>query len=196
MDHSLGQESRREEGQKFRTLELQNFRVSEFPCFRAKKLLLCCFTALSLLLIGCGYTIQDRSGLPFPSISIEEIANRTYEPRIDDKMREILTEELIKRGFLIDRSADYKIYGSLNSFELRTLSEKAGVAIEYEVIIKGDFKLKTPRGVKNLRGEGPFIVSFLSAERLQDVMAFRERAIEKALRDLSQELIISIIHGS
>lgn len=147
-----------------------------------------------LLLTGCGYTIQGRSELPFPSVSIDRINNKTYEPEIDDRMREILTEELIRRGFVVDHSSDYKIFGSLNSLELRTLSEKAGVAVEYEVVIRGEFNLRTPSGaVKNLRSEGPFIVSFSSAERLQDVMTLKERAIEKALRDLSQELIISIL---
>lgn len=108
-------------------------------------------------------------------------------------MRDILTEELIKRGFTVDSSSDYKIYGSINTFKLRTLSEKAGFAIEYEIYIGGDFKLKGPSGmVRNLGSTGPFIVSFSSAERLQDVMAFRDRAIEKALRDLSEELIISL----
>ncbi|MFN3396859.1 MAG: hypothetical protein ACK4Z9_08735, partial [Thermodesulfovibrionales bacterium] len=76
---------------------------------------------------------------------------------------------------------------------LRTLSERSGVAVEYEVLIRGVFKLKTPSGIRDLRSEGPFIVSFTSAERLQDVMAFKEKAIEKALRDLSQELIISML---
>ncbi|MFN3479122.1 MAG: LPS assembly lipoprotein LptE [Thermodesulfovibrionales bacterium] len=146
-----------------------------------------------LLLTGCGYTIQGRASLPFPSVSIDRINNMTYEPKIDDRMREILTEELIRRGFVVDHSSDYKISGNLNSFELRTLSERAGVAVEYEVVIRGEFNLRTPSGaVKNLRSEGPFIVSFSSAERLQDVMALKEKAIEKALRDLSQELITSM----
>lgn len=152
--------------------------------------------AIGLFFTGCGYTIQGKYSLPFPSISIDQITNRTYEPGLDERMRDILTEELIKRGLIVNRSSDYRIYGSLNSFELRTLSERSGVAIEYEVVIRGDFKLKTPSGIRDLRSEGPFIVSFSSAERLQDVMAFKEKAIEKALRDLSVELIVSIIHGS
>ncbi|MFN3396552.1 MAG: hypothetical protein ACK4Z9_07140, partial [Thermodesulfovibrionales bacterium] len=51
-----------------------------------------CCSIILLLLTGCGYTIHGRSGLPFPSVSIDRINNMTYEPRIDDRMREILTE--------------------------------------------------------------------------------------------------------
>lgn len=149
--------------------------------------------SLSIVVTNCGYTIQGKSALPFSSISIDTISNRTYEPRLDDKLRNILTEELIKRGFVVDRSSDYRIYGSINVFELRTLSEKAGVAVEYEVVISGEFKVKTSSGIiKDLRSGGLFIVSLLSAERIEDVMALKEKAIEKALKDLSEELIISI----
>lgn len=155
---------------------------------------------ICLLVASCGYTVQGWSVpasqgdlLEVRSVSIDQIINSTYEPGLDDRMRDIITQELIKRGFKVDRSSGYKIYGSINSLELRILSEKSGVAVEYEVIVSGDFKLKYPSGlIRDLRSEGPFIVSFLSADRLQDVMAFRERAIEKALRDLSQEFIISI----
>lgn len=163
--------------------------------FRAKDLFCSFFIVFSLGIVvtNCGYTIQGKSTLPFSSISIDTISNRTYEPRLDDKLRNILTEELIKRGFVVDRSSDNRIYGSINVFELRTLSEKAGVAVEYEVVISGEFKVKTSSGiVKNLRPGGLFIVSLLSAERIEDVMALKEKAIEKALKDLSEELIMSI----
>lgn len=172
-----------------------------FPLLNTTTPLLHGATAIICLLVAsCGYTVQGWSVpasqgalLEVRSISIDQIINRTYEPGIDDRMRDILAQELIKRGFKVDRSSGYKIYGSINTFELRTLSEKAGVAVEYEVVVNGDFKLRSPSGmVRDLRSGGPFIVSFLSADRLQDVMALREKAIEKALRDLSQELIISI----
>lgn len=172
-----------------------------FPLLKTTAALLHGATAIICLLVAsCGYTVQGWSVpasqgalLEVRSVSIDQIINRTYEPGIDDRMRDILTQELIKRGFKVDRSSGYKIYGSINTFELRTLSEKAGVAVEYEVVVNGDFKLRSPSGmVRDLRSGGPFIVSFLSADRLQDVMALREKAIEKALRDLSQELIISI----
>ncbi len=161
-----------------------------------KRLLILSIIALSLLVTCCGYSIHGRAGLPFPSITIDHITNRTYEPGIEDRMRKILTEELVKSGFTLDRSSDYRIYGSIDSLELRTLSEKSGVAVEYEVVIKGDFKLKTPSRIRNLRSSGPFIVSFTSPANLQGVMALKERAIEKALRDLSDEIIASIIHES
>ncbi|GAB4408238.1 MAG: LPS assembly lipoprotein LptE [Thermodesulfovibrionales bacterium] len=147
-------------------------------------------------LTGCGYTIHGRANLPFNSISIGNIVNKTFEPKLEDKMKIALVDELMKNGFVIDSKAGHKINGIITTFELRTLSEKAGVAVEYEVIIRGDFKLLDPSGkARALRGQGVFIVSFLSAESLQNVMALKEKAIERALRDLSSEIIASIVYG-
>ena len=148
------------------------------------------------LAVGCGYKIQGKADLPFSSISISKIVNRTYEPRLEDRMQIALVDELMKSGFLIDGNSGYRIEGSLTTFELKTLSEKAGVAVEYEVTVRGDFRLVDPSGkARQLRTHGVFIVSFPSTDSLQSVVALKEKATEKALRDLSTEIIASIIYG-
>ncbi|MCL5021851.1 MAG: LPS assembly lipoprotein LptE [Nitrospirae bacterium] len=155
------------------------------------------FVALCFLLAsGCGYTLQGRADLPFQSVAIGKMINRTFEPRLEDRMQTALVDELLKSGFLIDGSSGYKIIGNLTSFDLKTLSEKSGVALEYEVTIGGDFRLIDPSGkARQLRNRGVFIVSFPSTGGLQDVVALKEQATEKALRDLSVEIVASIIYG-
>lgn len=152
--------------------------------------------AIVLLLTACGYAIHGRANLPFNSISIGSIINKTFEPGLEDRMKIALVDELMKNGLLINSSAGHKINGVINTYELRTLSEKAGVAVQYEVVIRGDFKLIDPSGkARPLMGQGVYIVSFLSAESLQNVMALKEKAIERALRDLSSEVVASAIYG-
>lgn len=164
-------------------------------CIRRLIVWLSLATCYLSFIAGCGYTIQGRASLPFESISIGNIVNKTYEPKLQDKMQIALADELIRNGFALDRNSPYKIQGVINAFELRTLSEKSGTAIEYEVIIKGDFKLIEPSGRnRGLRNQGVFIVSFSSSGNLQTVVASKEIAIEKALRDLSSELVASIIY--
>jgi hypothetical protein len=144
---------------------------------------------------GCGYTIQGKTNLPFQTIAINKIVNKTFEPKLEDRMQTALVNELMVEGFVIDSSSGYKINGAITQFELRTLSEKSGVATEYEVIIKGDFKLMDPSGkTKELRNHGVFIVSLSSSEQLQTVMALKELATERALRDLSSEIVASIMY--
>jgi len=152
--------------------------------------------AFCLLLTGCGYTIQGKANLPFSSITLSKIVNRTFEPRLEDRMQIALVDELMKSGFLIDGNSGYRIEGSLTTFELKTISEKAGVAVEYEVTIRGDFRLVDPSGkARQLRDRGVFIISFPSTDSLQNVIALKEKATERALRDLSTEIIASIIYG-
>jgi hypothetical protein len=81
-------------------------------------------------------------------------------------------------------------------FDLRILSEKKGVATEYEVVIGGDFQLIMPSGdiLELERIRSPFIVSFKSQELLEDVIANKERASEKALRDMTFEIVGNIIY--
>lgn len=147
------------------------------------------------LVSGCGYTIQGKATLPFRTISIGRLVNKTFEPRLEDRMQLALVEELTRSGFIIDGSAGYSIEGTIKVFELRTLSAKAGIAEEYEVIIKGDFRLMDPSGkAKILRNRGAFIVSFQGADSLQGIMVSKEKATERALRELSSEMVASIIY--
>lgn len=110
-------------------------------------------------------------------------------------MQLALNDELIRSGFVIDGSSGHSIDGSLTTFVLNTLSTKNGVAVEYEVVIKGDFRLVDPFGkARALRHQGVFIVSFSSADSLQNVVAQKELAIERALKDFSSEIVASIIY--
>ncbi len=153
-------------------------------------------TVCCLLVFGCGYSLQGKADLPFRSVGIGKIINTTFEPQLADKMQTALVNELLKNGFEIDNSSGYRINGTITAFELKTLSEKAGVASEYEVILRGNFMLTDPSGkARGLRSRGVFIVSFLSAESLQSVIALKEQATERALKDFSAEIIASILYG-
>lgn len=156
-----------------------------------------CGILFVICLSGCGYSLQGRTDLPFLSISLGKIENRTYEPRIEDRLQVALAEELMKSGFVIDADSGYGIGGVINTFVLKALSEKSGTAVQYEVEIRGAFRLYEPSGASRpLAGGGAFIVSFQSADKIEDVKAREERATEKALKDLSSELVASLLYGS
>ncbi len=145
---------------------------------------------------GCGYTLQGRETLPFDSVRIGHIENRTFEPKLEDKLQKALADELIKNGIMISKSSGYIINGVIEAFELKTLSEKEGLAVEYEVVIKGKFSLTSPEGkVTELRNSGAFIVSFYNAGSVQEIMASKEQAIESALKNLSSEIRAGIIYN-
>ena len=154
-------------------------------------------TLLSALCIsGCGYTLQSRTTLPFNSIQIQGIENKTVEPKLQDMFYRAVTEEFLKHGISVQSHADYKLSGTINRYKLNVLSERSGVAVEYEVIIKGDFRLVGPSGnAKDIKNIGsPFIVSFPVSGPLEDVLAFKELASERAIRDMAMEVVAALIY--
>ena len=155
-----------------------------------------CSMLIALSLYGCGYSLQSRAALPFDSIQIQRIENKTVEPKLQDRFYEAITQEFLKYGVTVQSNADYKLSGTINRFELRVLSEKEGIAVEYEVIIKGDFRLVEPSGaVKDIKNIGsPFIISFTAPNPLESVLAFKELASEQAIRDMAMEVAAALIY--
>ncbi len=149
-----------------------------------------------LTLSGCGYTLQGRDTLPLTSVKIGRIENKTFEPKLEDKFQKALADELIRNGIMISKSAGHVISGTINDFSLKPLSEKEGVASEYEVIIKANFFLTFPDGkVKELRNSGVFTVSFSGSGNIENIVAAKEQAAETAMRNLASEIRAGIVYG-
>lgn len=156
---------------------------------------LCSLLSALCFLIGCGYKFQGRETLPFDSVRIGRIENRTFEPKLEDKLQKALADELIKNGIMISKNSGHVITGVITKFELKPLTEKEGLAVEYEVIIKGEFFLTSPEGkVTELRNSGVFIVAFYNAGSLNELTASKEPAIETALKNLSSEIRAGIVY--
>lgn len=155
-----------------------------------------CSLLSALCLFGCGYTLHSRADFPFTTIQIERIENTTVEPKLQDRLYRALTEEFLKYGVHVVPGAQYKLSGTIHTFELHVLSQKEEIAVEYEVTMRGDFKLVGPSGdTKNLRNMGsPFIVSFPGSGLLENVIAYKEVASERASRNIAMELVGILIY--
>src|SRR4030043_1623632 len=163
-----------------------------------KDFILCalCSVLCAFCFFGFGYTIHGKASLPFDSIQIGKIENITVEPKLQDRLHEALTEEFLKQGIAVYPDAGYKLIGTINKFELLILSEKSDVAEEYEVLIKGDFKLIDPSGnIKEFKNIGsPFIVSFSGPGPLDELIASKEIASEKAIKDMAMEIVAVLMY--
>jgi hypothetical protein len=148
---------------------------------------------LIVLLSGCGYSIQKSSSVD--SVRLGKIENRSYEPKLEDRFYEALMVGLMKNGIRINENSGYTVMGTIDSFDLKSLAEREGLTVSYEVVIKGRFFLEGPDGKKReLRSRGVFIVSFSGGGRLETVLASRDEAIERALSDMSEAIAASIIY--
>jgi hypothetical protein len=164
---------------------------SSFSCF-----LLFAFYCSLFTLFGCGYSLHGRASLPFDAIQIRTIENKTVEPKLQDKLYTALTEEFLKQGIIVSPDAGYKLSGTIKEFSLLVLSEKGDIAAEYEIVMKGDFTLVDPSGKqKELKDIGsPFIVSFSGPGPLEELIASKEVASEKAIRDMAMQVVGAIIY--
>ncbi len=77
---------------------------TEYSCVFLRPLLSALgFCLMVLSLSGCGYTIHTKASLPFEDIQIGTIENKTYEPKLQDRLNKSLTEEFLKQGIAVRR---------------------------------------------------------------------------------------------
>lgn len=140
---------------------------------------------------GCGYSIHPQSSLPAKEISIGLIDNRTMEPKLQDKLVRALTEEFMKQGIRVSRGAEYTITGTVNNFDLVSLSTKAGVTVEYRVTMSAEFRLLDREGhVVVVKGiSAPFIVALTDEGDLGRLLAVKDSAEERAVADIAMEIV-------
>ena len=148
-----------------------------------------------LSLCGCGYSIHPQSELSIKEIDIGLIENRTLEPKLQDKLYRALTEEFMKQGIRVSRGADYKVTGTVRSFELVGLSEKGGVMVEYRVQVSAEFKLLDREGkeVNAKKISSPFFVTLTDPGDLGRLLALKDVAEDQAMSDISMEIVGAFI---
>jgi outer membrane lipopolysaccharide assembly protein LptE/RlpB len=149
-----------------------------------------------MLLGGCGYSVQRHAALPFTEISLGSIENATFEPKLQDKLFEALTQEFMKQGISVDPSAKVKLTGTINRFEMIGLSEKNGITAEYRVVVNITFRLLDEEGKarKTMTIKSPFIISFSGSPDLGTLIATKEGAEERAMADIAMELVGELIY--
>lgn len=148
-----------------------------------------------LLLSGCGYSVHRQSELPFSEIQIGTIENKTLEPKLQDKLHKALTEEFMKNGIMVSPFADTKLSAVVHTFDMTILSEKEEITIEYRVFMRADFTLEDKTGKKEFRNiDSPFIVSFASSEDISTLLAKKELAEVKAMKDVAMRIAGALIY--
>lgn len=152
--------------------------------------IICTVVFCVLYLSGCGYRVQRRASLPFTEIKIGLIENRTFEPKLQDKLHRALTEEFLKQGLIVSPAAERTLTGVINTFQMNSISEKNGITIEYNVVVNADFTIVDGEGkvTEKKSISSPFIVSFTGSQDMGSLIASREAAEEKAARDIALEV--------
>ncbi len=143
------------------------------------------------VLASCGYRVYGTSELPFSSVRIGLVENRTFEPGLQDLFAALFAEELLRRGVSPSEASDFVVSAVLTDYKLDTLSIKDDLSSEYSIQIVADVTFRFPDGTtRDLKGvTSEFMETFVSAENVQAIQAQREAATERAMRGLCQRII-------
>ena len=151
--------------------------------------------ASAYLLSGCGYSVHRQSDLPFSEIQIGTIENKTLEPKLQDKLHTALTEEFMQNGIMVRPGADTKLSAVIHDFDMKILSEKEDITVQYRVIIRADFAIEYKNGKTELKNmDTPFIVTLTASNALNKLLATKELAEEQAMRDVAMRLVGTLIY--
>ncbi len=149
-----------------------------------------------LIISSCGYRYQTVSGNMECSVHIKEIRNSTFIPGIEDRLRYVLTDELIKNGCnLRDNEGSITITGRIEDVQMDIVAEKEGKNF-YEINIISYFSIVIPdKKIIERKVTHPFLSDYVSGITIEEIMAMRDREMERLLRDISKEVIMIIKEG-
>lgn len=144
------------------------------------------------VLWGCGYGIRRAS---INSVRIGAIENASYEARLEDRLAEALASELPKNGIRVDEDSGYAIEGTIETLSVESIAEANEVTTTYRITITGSFVLRGPgEEERKLPGSGKYITTFSSRGDLTSVIAQKDLAISRAVRDLAEEISAQILY--
>ncbi|MBC8412983.1 MAG: hypothetical protein ISR96_04785 [Nitrospira sp.] len=147
------------------------------------------------VLLSCGYRIIGSTVLPFSSIIIKPVENRTYEPGLQDRLHSALSREFINLGISVNRiESPVVLEASVIAFTLGAVGSINEVIKEQELVMKVDIRLTDHERVTEFRAmASPIKITFLAAGTVSETVAEKERAIEKASEEIAKETISKII---
>ena len=152
-------------------------------------------TSLFILVSSCGYHMVGSRFLPFDSINIRHIDNRTYEPRLEEKLHNALSEEFISQGIKAEGvSADITLEASITRFELGAIGAVDESVREQEIIMLVDIKVMDKEDVIEFKSMGsPILITFQTTGTVPQTVDLRDRATIKASREIARDIVGRII---
>ncbi len=152
-------------------------------------------TSLFMLVSSCGYHMVGSRFLPFDSINIRHIDNRTYEPRLEEKLHNALSAEFISQGIKAEGpSADITLEASITRFELGAIGAVDESVREQEIIMLVDIKVIDKDDVIEFKSMGsPILITFQTTGTVPQTVDLRDRATIKASREIARDIVGRII---
>ncbi|HCC69157.1 MAG TPA: hypothetical protein DEP99_04650 [Nitrospiraceae bacterium] len=151
---------------------------------------------ICLLLSSCGYHLVGSGQLPFNSATIEGVDNRTYEPRLEERLHKALSEEFLAQGIRVmsTKGGDLELKPTVTYFAMTPIAEVGGRVQEYAIVMKVNVRLKVREEIIELKDvESPLRITFKAESSVRDVVMEKEKATDRACREIAREIINKLL---
>ncbi|RJR15898.1 MAG: hypothetical protein C4581_11130 [Nitrospiraceae bacterium] len=153
------------------------------------------FFILAILVSSCGYRFIGSGSLPFDAITIKPVINNTYEPKLEERMHMALSNEFINQGMEV-RSAgtDAVLETTIITFALGAVAAVDETVKEQEIIMNVDLRLISNGKITEFNSvASPIKITFQSTGTVNESVARKESAADKACREIAKEIVSKII---
>ncbi len=166
-------------------------KITVFLRFSAYCLLLTAYFFLS----SCGYRMIGSKFLPFDSIIIKPVQNKTYEPRLEEKLHNALSNEFVNQGIEVKvADASVELESTITVFELGAIGAIDEIIKEQELIMLVDMKVINDKEVTEFKAmKSPIKITFQTTGTVSESVAHKESAIDKACAEIAKEMVSKII---
>jgi len=174
-------------------LELKN----KERIIRNRLLLISYFLLLTsyFLLSACGYHMVGSKSLPFNSVTIKHIHNKTYEPWLEEKLHNALSKEFISQGIkVVTGDGDIAVEATITNFDLAAIAAIEERVQEQLIMMKVNIRIMNKEQIIEFPSmESPIKITFQSTGAVTDSAIQKERAIDKACLEIAREITGKII---
>ncbi len=149
----------------------------------------------AFLISSCGYHLIGSKPLPFNSVTIMRVQNNTYEPRLEERLHNALSEGFIAQGIkVMIKGGDVALKATVTRFELSPLSAIEGRVQEQAIVMRVDVKITSNGKVIKFAAVEPGIrVTYSTTGSVSESIVEKERAVGKVCRKIAKEIINKII---
>lgn len=155
----------------------------------------CYLLLLSLFVTSCGYHVIGSRSLPFQSITIRPVQNKTYEPGLEERLHSALSSEFINQGIGVNTSgSDVVLETTITMFQLGAIGVVDETVKEQELLMRADIKLVDNGEVMEFKNAtSPIKITFQSTGTVSESAVQKESAADKACKEIAKEIVSKII---
>jgi len=152
---------------------------------------------LFFALYGCGYHLVGSSSIPFDTILVLPVQNKTHEPLLEDVMYHALSSEFISQGIRVvstgQRDTKTRLETVIRSFSVNTIAASDNTVKEQSIMMEVDFRLIEGRRVMEFISVRPPInITFQATGSVTEAVIEKQRAMERAAQEIAKELVSRI----